>query len=350
MKKKKIEENIQTEKVKKKKKKISKLTILCAILDFLVILFFFVVYGPFHQFKNWFITTALATGHHKYFANVLYSAEDIQTALENNKVVEADENTNVADITFNDTHTDYYESIYEEQVLKRDEGNDLYKVVEIDEKDYKGFLVVVYDSSRISLVTSSKINYGGQKLVDMAKDNNAIVAINASGFGRRSGGLLPTGTVIQKGKISSVGGRNYHGGGLIGFTKDNVLMLTTESATSAIKKGLYNAMTFGPFLIVNGESAQVKGNGGWGVANRTAIAQRKDGIVLFLIIDGRSASSSGISIKDMITLLEKYGAYNAANLDGGGSSTLVINGELINSPRGYGYTGQRYLPNAWIVK
>ena len=52
----------------------------------------------------------------------------------------------------------------------------------------------------------------------------------------------------------------------------------------------------------------------------------------------------------MIVLLEKYGAYNAANLDGGGSSTLVVKGELINSPRGYGYSGQRYLPNAWIVK
>ncbi len=347
---KKIEE-INKEKKGKKKKKISKWTIACTILDILVVIFFLVVYGPFHSFKNWWITTALASGHHKYFANVLYSKADIQRALENNKVLETDENTNIADITFNDTRTDHYESIYEEQVLKRDEGNDLYKVVEIDEKDYKGFLVVVYDASRISLATSSRINYGGQKLVDMAKDKGAIVAINASGFGRRSGGsLLPTGTVIQNGKISSVGGRNRHGGGLIGFTKNNVLMLTTESATAAIKKGLYNAMTFGPFLIVNGEPAQVKGNGGWGVANRTAIAQRKDGIVLFLVIDGRSASSSGISIADMITLLEKYGAYNAANLDGGGSSTLVVKGELINSPRGYGYSGQRYLPNAWIVK
>lgn len=338
------------EKKEKKKKKISKWTIACSILDLLVVIFFLVVYGPFDSFKNWWITTALATGNHKYFANVLYSKADIQQALDNNKVLETDENTNIADITFNDTRTDHYESIYEEQVLKRDEGNDLYKVVEIDEKDYKGFLVVVYDSSRISLVTSSKINYGGQKLVDMAKEKDAVVAINASGFGRRSGSLLPTGTVIQNGKIVSVGGRNYHGGGLIGFTKNNVLMLTTESATSAIKKGLYNAMTFGPFLIVNGESAKVKGNGGWGVANRTAIAQRKDGIVLFLVIDGRSASSSGISIADMIVLLEKYGAYNAANLDGGGSSTLVVKGELINSPRGYGYSGQRYLPNAWIVK
>lgn len=52
----------------------------------------------------------------------------------------------------------------------------------------------------------------------------------------------------------------------------------------------------------------------------------------------------------MITLFERYGAYNAANLDGGGSSSLVINNKLINNPRGFGYTGARYLPNAWILE
>ena len=119
-----------------------------------------------------------------------------------------------------------------------------------------------------------------------------------------------------------------------------------------IEKGLKDAVEFGPFLIVNGKSSKVKGNGGMGVANRTAIAQRKDGIVLFLVIDGRGANNSkGISIEDMIKLLERYKAYNAANLDGGGSSTLVINHKLINNPKGfYGDEYQRYLPNAWIVK
>ena len=129
-------------------------------------------------------------------------------------------------------------------------------------------------------------------------------------------------------------------------TKDNKLMLTSGSAKDAIKKGMNNAVTFGPFLIVNGKKANIKGNGGWGVANRTAIAQRKDGIVLFLVIDGRGADgSNGITIEGLISLLDRYGAYNAANLDGGGSSSLVIDNKLINNPRGYAYTGARYLPN-----
>ena len=333
-----------------KKKKIQLLTIFTSIIDFCIIIFFIVVYGPFPAFKNWFITTALATGNHKYFANVLYSDEDIIQVLKDNTVVETGDDTNASEITFDNSPKESYDSIYEQQILEREEGA-LYKLIEIDEKDYSGYLVAIYDASKIDLVTSSKINSGGQVMTTFSKEQKAKVAINASGFSRRNGALIPTGTVIQNGKVASVGAANRHGGGLIGFNKDNVLVLTTESAEKAIKKGMVDAVTFGPFLIVNGKSAEVKGNGGWGYANRTAIAQRKDGIVLFLVIDGRGANgSNGISIKDMITLFEKYGAYNAANLDGGGSSVLTIEGKLINDPRGFGYTGERYLPNAWMVK
>ena len=53
----------------------------------------------------------------------------------------------------------------------------------------------------------------------------------------------------------------------------------------AIKAGMEDAVEFGPFLIVNGNAAEIKGNGGWGIAPRTVLAQRKDGIVLFVVID-----------------------------------------------------------------
>ena len=114
--------------------------------------------------------------------------------------------------------------------------------------------------------------------------------------------------------------------------------------------GVRDAMTFGPFLILNGEKAEMKGDGGWGYAPRTAIAQRKDGVVLFAVSDGRGKGSSGLSMVQLADFLMQYGAYTAANLDGGGSSTLVVNGKLINDPGGYTYTGQRYLCNAWILK
>ena len=329
---------------------MQKKTIIISIIDIIGIIVLFVIYGPIPTFRNWFITTALATGNHQYFANVLYSDKTILNTLKNNSIIEGNNNTDASLIGKPEGPKENYDSIYEQQILERDE-NALYKLIEIDENDYSGYMVAIYDASHVELVTSKYIKLGGQKLSNFSDSENAQVAINASGFSINNKELIPTGTVIQDGKILSVGAPNRHGGGLIGFNKDHVLVLTTDSAEEAIKDGMVDAVEFGPFLIVNGISAEVSGNGGWGYANRTAIAQRKDGIVLFLVIDGRGANgSNGISITDMISLFEKYGAYNAANLDGGGSSALTINGELINNPRGFGYTGERYLPNAWMVK
>lgn len=89
------------------------------------------------------------------------------------------------------------------------------------------------------------------------------------------------------------------------------------STSRAIEFGIRDAVEFGPFLIVNGKSSFINGNGGYGVHPRTAIAQRKDGIVLFLVIDGRSLKSKGADMNDLVKILLRYHAYNAANLDGG---------------------------------
>ena len=62
-----------------------------------------------------------------------------------------------------------------------------------------------------------------------------------------------------------------------------------------------------------------------------AIGQRKDGVVLFLVIDGENYID-GASLQDVVDVFTKYGAYNAANLDGGHSASLSINGQLYNNP------------------
>lgn len=122
-------------------------------------------------------------------------------------------------------------------------------------------------------------------------------------------------------------------GGIIGFTRANKLILTSKvSVKEAKDKDIRDAVSFGPFLIVNGKASSVVGNGGWGTAPRTAIAQRKDGIVLFLVVDGRTASKPGADMDDLIDVLLDYGAYNAANLDGGTSSVLVVNDTIVNDP------------------
>lgn len=329
--------------------------ILIILLDIMMFTCYFLAYGPFDGFRNFVITSAMTTKEHKYLARTLYSEETIARVMNANKIEEIGENTDTSEIEFEQIkETDKYESIYEEQVLKRDNENDLYKVVELSGNNYKGYMIVVYDASKVSLAPAKNLGSNGQILRDITRYHGAKLGINAGGFADAGGvgnGGAPTGTVISNGKIIYSGVETGWSGGLVGFNKDHVLVLTKDSPTKAIQNGMVDAIEFGPFLVVNGKKAITTGNGGGGLAPRTVIAQRKDGIVLFFIIDGRKPGYSlGISISELTTLVHKYGAYNAANMDGGASTTLVINNKLINKPCGIGGTGERRIPNAWIVK
>jgi exopolysaccharide biosynthesis protein len=168
----------------------------------------------------------------------------------------------------------------------------------------------------------------------MAENNKAVLAINGGGFedeNHNSAGGVPLGITISKGKILTKS--SYSGpGGLIGFDEDDKLVLGKVSVAQAQKMNIRDAVTCGPFLIINGQSSEVLGNGGWGTAPRTAIGQRKDGIVLMLVVDGRKVGMPGADMDDLIEVMERYGAYNAAALDGGTSTVMVENYKVINDP------------------
>ena len=324
------------------------------ISNVIIIACFVIAYGPFSYLRELFITTAMRTMTHKYLANVIYSTETIQEVLANNVLIEPDQVMDEAAITIGKIEQPTtYSTIYEEQVLKRDAGNDLYKVITLNENGYKGWVVFVYDPTKISLAVSRYLGSEGEFVTTMAQNNGAAVAINGGGFldaGGYGTGGYPSGYVIQNGALVWSRKRNSSwGGGTIGFTQEGLLLLTKSRGQDAINEGVYNGVDFGPFLIVNGQSAEVSGNGGWGVQPRTCIGQRKDGIVVFLVVDGRTTSSLGIDLNVAIEIMNRYSVYNAANLDGGASSVLSINGELINHPVGWDYTGERGVPNAWIV-
>jgi exopolysaccharide biosynthesis protein len=340
-------------KIKNNDKKKNIWCVVLGILDVIAICFLIMFYGPWDEFRNFWITSSMKTMTHRYLARTLYSADAIKETLNKNYVETINQNTNASEISFSDNKdTGVYDSFYEEQILKRDEGNDLYKYFKIQVNNTYAHITVIYDPSRISYAISSKINVGGQLLTSLAKEQGAIIAMNASGFSIVNKKLVPTGVVIKDSQILYKNGEIGGSIGLIGFNKDNVLVLTTDSPEKAIEDGMRDAMTFGPFLYVNGKAAKISGNGGWGYAPRSVIAQRKDGIVLFIVFDGRNLTERalGASMNDLIDILTRYKAYNAANLDGGGSSTLVINNEVINRTGGWSYNGDRYLPDAWIVK
>ena len=316
----------------------------------------FLLYGPYPNFRNWLITTAMTTMSHKYLATWFYDDETINKVMQDNYVKESNEETDLNAISFVDySHSKVmYKNKYEKEILTHEEG-DTYKLININEDGMRGYLVAIYDASKVKVATASNMNNSGEMLTTIAKKNNAVVAMNASGFfdpGYVGNGGKPHGAVIKNGKLVSNLARSNVSGGIIGFTNDNKLIMGKMSADEALAKGVRDAIEFGPFLVVNGEPSFIKGNGGWGTAPRSAIGQRQDGIVLFLVMDGRDYAHGidGVGMIELTEIMMRYGAYNAANLDGGTSCGLVINGELTNKPvNGSGKKVTRAIPNAWIV-
>lgn len=101
-------------------------------------------------------------------------------------------------------------------------------------------------------------------------------------------------------------------------------------------------------MIVNGKPLITSGDGGWGRAPRTAVGQKKaDGTVIFIVIDGRQTSSVGATLKEVQDLFLEQGVINAGFLDGGASSELVVNDELVTHPSSK--YGERRLPSAFLV-
>lgn len=326
---------------KSRKKKGTKSSVVKKVFTVLFILgtigictVLFLLYGPYSGFREWLVTTAMTTMTHQYFATWFYDDDVIDHILNNNKVIETDKSSNPDLIDKSLANKTTYENEYERQILERDKDNNDYKIIDIKGKGYSGYLVAVYDPSRIKTVVTKKLGTSGQYLTKMAEDNDALIAINGGGFDDpnfNSTGGSPLGITICDGK--SVTSKSYGGsGGLIGFDKDDRLILGKMTLAQAQKAGIRDCVTFGPFLIVDGEPAKVLGNGGWGSAPRTVIGQRKDGIVLFLVIDGRTATRPGADMDDLIEVMQRYGAYNAANLDGGTSSVLVVNNTIVNDP------------------
>ena len=94
--------------------------------------------------------------------------------------------------------------------------------------------------------------------------------------------------------------------------------------------GIKEAVTFSPDLIVDGQPV-LKGDGGWGIAPRTGIGQTADGTIIFVVIDGRQPTwSIGGTLRDLMNVFINYNAVTAVNLDGGSSSELVYNSEVMN--------------------
>ena len=332
---------------------MKKLTITFVVLDILVAIGFFVTYSPiFEDFQNKIISTAIDTKTHDYIAYIFYSEEHVSKVVAMNSFTPIDEEVKLDDIVIDTKPRESYDNPYDEAILTRDVGNDDYKYLKVKVGKYDAHLVAIYDPSKIHLLTCKKFNTkdssGKESVLKMTKRIGAVLGINGGGFVDYGyGSDIPIGYVIKDGKV--IWSPTSKKTDIIGFTNDNKLLLTHATGEEAVEMGMRDGIQFGPFLMVNGEKPNFKNSaGGYSRAARVAIAQRKDGIVLFLVTEGTHAA--GPNMKEVIDTLEKYGAYNAANLDGGTSTQLVIKNKLINTPKnisGKVVSGGRNVVTGW---
>lgn len=227
------------------------------------------------------------------------------------------------------------------------------KLQKIQTSRFVGYLLEIPNPTRVQVATAEDINEKGDTTSNIAKKNNAVAAINGGGFYDPNGtgiGRLPYGFILHDGKYLL--GQNVDDVekvDFVGMTKSGNLIAGKYNKEMLREVGAVEGLTFGPPLILNGQKVIKNGDGGWGISPRSAIGQKRDGTVLFLVIDGRQPGYSiGATLVDVQNIMFEKGAYIAANLDGGSSTTLYYNGKVVNKPADL--LGERMIPTAFIVK
>jgi exopolysaccharide biosynthesis protein len=226
----------------------------------------------------------------------------------------------------------------------------LIKVEDISGPRWKGKKIYVYDPTSIRVVVPSKSGEG-EKITSMVTRTGAVAGVNGGGFDDPSGlgnGFAPIGLIISGGEILYTGDTSSIPQQVVGFTDKGIMWVGKFSINELIKMHVTEAVTFAPRIIANGVPLIKKGNGGSGIQPRTAVGQRADGVVIFVVIDGRQTSSVGATEKEVQDLFMEEGAINAGFLDGGASSELVTrqDGLLTNPSSRF---GERRLPSAFLV-
>ena len=288
-----------------------------------------VLFGPFGNLKR-AVVGAIMRSRHPQYITWLYNQEELNEIL---GVVKTTEQTQV--LSFK-PRTDSTLSLQK-----------------IETTRFVGYLLEIPNPQRIQVATAEDIQEKGDTTSRIAKKNNAVAAINGGGFYDPNGtgtGRLPYGFIIHEGKYllgQQVDDKERVD--FVGMTRSGNLIAGNYNKKELHDLGVTEGLTFGPPLIMNGKKVIRSGDGGWGISPRSAIGQKKDGTMMFLVIDGRQPGYSiGATLVDVQNIMYEKGAYIAANLDGGSSTTLYYNGNVVNKPADL--LGERMIPTAFIVK
>jgi exopolysaccharide biosynthesis protein len=222
----------------------------------------------------------------------------------------------------------------------------LYKSISIEIITYEGATVYIADiklsSPQYLRSAFAKDTYGRnikQYTSDIAENHNAILAINGDYYGYRSVGIVIRNGVLYR-DVPRTGADTK---ALLIDDKGNFEIFEegSESGEALVDRGILQAWSFGPVLVENGEIASADiSSQNWVSSSRNprvGIAQLGPLHYMFIVADGRSTLSKGLTLTQLAQVFKDHGAKTAYNLDGGGSATIWFNGKVINKPT---YDGQ----------
>jgi exopolysaccharide biosynthesis protein len=283
---------------------------------------------------RYMLADTLITTQHRDYAKYLIGEEELNTRVDN-YLKNFDEMGQVQD-----NHA----------IDLAKQANNSVEVEQISGKGFKGQILYVHDPKMIRVVTTDIVGQGEQ-ILSMVKRTGAIAGVNGGAFDDPNwdgNGFKPAGIVMSNGKLL------YHDAGMedpvnvVGVDKDGLMVAGRYKPSELLKMGVRDAVTFQPKFIVNGKGLIKNQADGWGIAPRTCMAQKEDGTIMFIVIDGRQPGYSvGATLYDVQQILLDKGAVTAANLDGGSSSVLVKDNQVVNHPSSS--YGMRYLPTAFLV-
>jgi len=184
-------------------------------------------------------------------------------------------------------------------------------------------------------------NQFGENITDLvstiAADNGAVFAVNGDYYGFRDSGI-----VIRNGVVYRDQGARE---GLV-FYRDGSVAIYDETQTSAdelLADGAWNTLSFGPAVVADGavvdgiDDVEIDTNFGnhsiQGEQPRTAIGVIDENHLVIVVVDGRDTGySRGVTMTELAEIMVSLGATTGYNLDGGGSSEMWFDGEVVNQP------------------
>ncbi|OAB32562.1 exopolysaccharide biosynthesis protein [Paenibacillus macquariensis subsp. defensor] len=328
----------QQKKIKKRKKRSLFYILTMVFLGVFVLLIAsgsWLYFAPSARNLRYLIADTFITTQHRSLAKYIIGEDELKTRV-------TEYNTRFEHMGDEiDTH--------DIQPVAQEKEKPLVEIENITGSGYTGYVMIVNDPTKVRLGIPSKVGTG-EKVSDMVKRTGAIAGVNGGGFADPNGkgnGFKPIGVVISQGQLYYNGSGGKKSTQIVGLDRLGKMIAGNYTLKELTDLGVQEAVTFQPRMIVNGKGLIKNAGEGWGFAPRTAMGQREDGTILFVVIDGRQVGSVGANLYDVQQILLEHGAVIGANLDGGSSTVLVKDNEIVNSPSSQ--YGERYLPTAFLV-